>query len=95
MGRVTHLQGYLGVLRMPLFKTGLRRGRSDAKEESWKTYVCDHYSSGIANFFERVFHMVHHDLGMRRLSDKLIPNCLNADQKYFSYDHVWGSLLWF
>lgn len=31
--------------------------------------------------YERIFHIVHHDLGMRKLSAKWIPKCLNADQK--------------
>lgn len=30
---------------------------------------------------ERVFHIVHHELDMRKLSAKWIPKCLNADQK--------------
>ena len=33
--------------------------------------------------YERVFHIVHHDLDMRKLSAKWIPRSLNADQKRF------------
>ena len=29
--------------------------------------------------YERIFHIVHHELGMRKLSAKWIPKCLNAD----------------
>jgi histone-lysine N-methyltransferase SETMAR len=31
--------------------------------------------------YERVFHIVHHDLGMSKLAAKWVPKCLNADQK--------------
>lgn len=31
--------------------------------------------------YERVCHIIHHDLGMRKLSAKWIPRCLNVDQK--------------
>lgn len=31
--------------------------------------------------YERVFHIVHNELGMKKLSAKWIPKCLNADQK--------------
>ena len=35
----------------------------------------------LKTFCERIFHIVHHELGMRKLSAKWIFKCLNADQK--------------
>ena len=45
----------------------------------WK--IVELVLNGYIEDYERIFHIVHHELGMRKLSAKWIPKCLHTYQK--------------